>query len=437
MSTTQALKENRDKMIVEYLARYPTEAAKDLEAESVDSIIKLFKRISINDIGSTIEKLSNDVLIELFSRCRTETCSALISIISVEQLHDVMVALKPKRKDKMLSLIPQSKLEEIREIQRYSPDTAGSIMDSNIIQFYPEMTVAEAIEKIKSRKKKGIRLIFIIDQEGRPHSMSSMQELIVSEANELLGDISKPIPALVTDMTPKDEILETLEQLKLTDMPVVNIDGRFVGVVRYHALIKVAKEELTKGIQKMVGVSEDERALSKVSFSVRKRLPWLEVNLLTAFLAASVVGFFENTIAQFTALAVLLPVVAGQSGNTGAQALAVTMRGLALKEIRTSHWLKLILKELKISCITGLVVAITTAAGVYVWSGSLGLTLIIGVSMVLSMVLASMSGAAVPLILARLGQDPASSSSILLTTVTDICGFMSFLGIATLLSRLI
>jgi magnesium transporter len=190
----------------------------------------------------------------------------------------------------------------------------------------------------------------------------------------------------------------------------------------------------------MVGASRQERALSPVSFAVRKRLPWLQINLVTAFLAAAVVGIFEGTIARFTALAVLLPVVAGQSGNTGAQALAVTMRGLAMREIRIGQWLQVARKEAGVALLNGIAVALTTSLGVFVWSRSGGLALVIGVSMVLSMLAAGVAGVAgvlVPVGLTKIGQDPAQSSSIILTTVTDIVGFASFLGIATLLSGML
>jgi magnesium transporter len=167
---------------------------------------------------------------------------------------------------------------------------------------------------------------------------------------------------------------------------------------------------------------------------VRRRLPWLNVNLGTAFLAAAVVGLFEDVIARITALAVLLPVVAGQSGNSGAQALAVTMRGLALREVRLSQWRRLILKELVVGMLNGVAIAAVTAAGVYLWSRSGALTAVIGVAMVISMTVAGLAGASVPMVMKALGQDPATASSIVLTTVTDVVGFLSFLGLATLLA---
>ncbi len=171
--------------------------------------------------------------------------------------------------------------------------------------------------------------------------------------------------------------------------------------------------------------------------AVSKRQFWLQVNLLTAALAAFVVGMFEETIAQVTALAVLLPVVAGQSGNTGAQALAVTMRGLALREVRVRHWLRVLRKEATAGLLNGIPVAMMAMAGVYIWRQSPPLSLVIGVSMVASMVIAGVAGTMIPMVLTALGRDPAQSSSIILTTVTDVVGFLSFLGLATIFAQMI
>ena len=147
-------------------------------------------------------------------------------------------------------------------------------------------------------------------------------------------------------------------------LPVIDIHGRLIGAIRHEALLKTLEEAASVDIQMMVGAGREERALSEPLFAVRKRLPWLQINLATAFLAAAVVGLFESTIAQFTALAVLLPVVAGQSGNAGAQALAVTMRGLALREISTRHWFRVLFKEMRVGIINGLAIAATTGIGV-------------------------------------------------------------------------
>jgi magnesium transporter len=180
----------------------------------------------------------------------------------------------------------------------------------------------------------------------------------------------------------------------------------------------------------MVGAGGDERALSPVSTVVKRRLPWLYVNLVTAFAAAAVVGVFEGVIQKVTALAVLLPIVSGQGGNTGAQALAVVMRGLALREILTGSAKRVIVKEAMAGLLNGIAVAVATSAAVWVWSRNVGITLVIGLAMIVNMVVAGLSGAAIPIVLRALNRDPAQSSSIFLTTVTDVVGFAAFLGFA-------
>ena len=252
-----------------------------------------------------------------------------------------------------------------------------------------------------------------------------------------LKDLVRGTPISVAVTASREEIVESLSSQRLATFPVVDLNSRLVGVIRYRALLAAAEAEATSDIQTMVGASRDETALSRVGFAVKHRLPWLEINLATAFLAAAVVGLFQGTIERFSALAVLLPVVAGQSGNSGMQALAVTMRGLVLREVSIKDWPKLIFKEARVGVLNGLAVAAVTMIGVYLWSHSPGLTLIIGISMTLAMIIAGICGASVPLVLKMVGQDPATASSIVLTTFTDCGGFLSFLGLATLLSGLL
>ena len=277
----------------------------------------------------------------------------------------------------------------------------------------------------------------IIDEQQRFNSVVDIKDLAIAKPSMHLNRIAHPIVAVVKPMDSKENITDKMQQYRLEELTVIDEDGHIVGVIRYSALIGALKESASLDIQTMVGVSKDERATSSSWLAVRKRMPWLQVNLLTAFLAAAVVGLFEGTIAKFTALAILLPVVAGQSGNAGAQALAVTMRGLALHEIRLADWLKMARKEANVGIWNGISIAIVCGAGVYFWSGQFGLVLVICSSMIIAMVLAGLAGALVPMGLKKLRQDPAVASSIVLTTITDIVGFFSFLGIATLLAGIL
>jgi magnesium transporter len=349
----------------------------------------------------------------------------------------VISRLPAKRQETLLNLLPEHLVREFRELMAYPPDSAGSLMDTKIMAFRGDTTVDSAMRGLRAMRARPTRQILIVDDGNRLTSRVPIETLALANPDETLESLAQPPVTVVTGIDPREDVVDKLTRLKLEELPVIDIDGRLLGVIRPAGLIEAAQEEVSVDIQTMVGASKDERALSSSLFAVRKRLPWLQINLLTAFLAASVVGLFEDTIARFTALAVLLPVVAGQSGNAGAQALAVTMRGLALREIGLQHWLKVTTKETMVGLLNGIGIALTTAIGVYIWSGSYGLALVIAVSMVLSMVAAGIAGALVPIGLKRVGQDPATSSSIILTTVTDIAGFFSFLGIATALASML
>ena len=319
----------------------------------------------------------------------------------------------------------------------YPVGSAGRVMDSRIPSFRGEQAVAVTLEQLRQSKPKDLRQLFIVDSERRLVGIVDIHDLMIAEPADLLKEIARPPSAAVSPFDDREEVAQKLRDFQLYVLPVIDIHGRLIGAIRHEALLKTLEEAASVDIQMMVGAGREERALSPPVFAVRKRLPWLQINLATAFMAAAVVGLFESTIAQFTALAVLLPVVAGQSGNAGAQALAVTMRGLALREISTRHWFRVLFKEMRVGVINGFAVAATTGAGVLIWSGNSGLAIVICIAMVLSMVIAGVAGAVIPIVLTQVGQDPAQSSTIVLTTVTDVVGFFSFLGIATVLSGLL
>jgi magnesium transporter len=207
--------------------------------------------------------------------------------------------------------------------------------------------------------------------------------------------------------------------------------------VKADQLINQAQQEASEDIMKMFGVGSEERAFSTLTFSLRKRLPWLHINLVTAFMAASVVAVFEDIIAKITVLAVFLPIVAGQGGNAGSQSLAVVMRGLVMREISPRESKKMLLKEGKIGFVNGVVIGLVTALVAWLWKGNPYLGLVIGLAMIVNLVAAGLSGAFIPLTLKAIGQDPAQSSSIILTTVTDIVGFFAFLGFAVIFQNLL
>jgi magnesium transporter len=335
--------------------------------------------------------------------------------------------------DAVLARLSDRVARELRDLFSYPGDSAGALMDPRIYTARPGDTAAEARERLAGVAKP-LYQMYVVDGQHRCVGAVPLQKLAAAGPAETIGALMTEEVESIDAFTHRDEVAELLGRTATPTIAVVDAEGHLIGALRHRALLGIAEEEAAAMMQRMVGVSREEGALSPVGLAVRKRLPWLNINLLTAFLAAAVVGLFEGTIARVTSLAILLPVVAGQSGNSGSQALAVTMRGLALREIRSAHWPRVAFKELFVGTINGLAIAVVTGVGVWIWSGSIWLAGVIAMSMVASMAAAGIAGASVPIVLKSLGQDPAQSSSIILTTVTDVVGFSSFLGIATLLA---
>lgn len=420
-----------------FLLDYPGEAAQRLELMDSAEVAALLAAQPVHAVVPVWEQLASDVEQAVIELLPDELVRHLLTELEPALAAALLARLDAGQRTRYLALVDPQVAAELMKLMAYPQDSAGQLMDPRIATLRSEFTAHEALTRLRSIRRREVREIFVVDQTGHLEGRVQIQELAMAAPDTPLEKLKRKIAAAVTDTAPREEVVELLERSDITDLPVVDFSGRLVGVIRQSALVSAAQEEASLDIQTMVGASKDERALSKTVFAVRKRLPWLHINLLTAFLAASVVGVFESTIAKFTALAVLMPVVAGQAGNAGAQALAVTMRGLVLREISLRHWPRVAMKEVGVGFLNGLAVAATTAAGVYIWSGSVGLALVIATAMVIAMVAAGFAGATVPIMLSRFGQDPATASSIFLTTVTDIVGFFAFLGIATLLSGML
>jgi magnesium transporter len=427
----------RDALVRRFLSRHPNDAARAIQNVDAGEAAALLGTIAPAAAARVLAHTGPDVAAGIVRAMPAGGITALLALFEPEVAAPILVRLAPETRDGFLSRAPALRAAELRRFMSYPDESAGRLMDRQAHVFRGDARAGAVESLLRASARRDDQIVLVTDDDGRLSGTLPITAVLLADPNARLDTLGvTPTPA-VEALAHRDEVAELLTAHHLGTLPVVDLEGRPLGLLRHSALVEVAALDATADMQSMVGASREERALSSVSFAVRKRLPWLQINLATAFLAASVVGLFESTIAQFSVLAVLLPVVAGQSGNTGAQSLAVTMRGLTLREISLRNWLRVMIKESSVGLINGIAVAAVTAAGVYLWSGSAGLCLVIGLAMVLSMTVAAVAGAGVPLALDLAGQDPAQSSSIILTTVTDIVGFFSFLGLATTFAALL
>ena len=432
---------SRDQLIGELaqtaVRRYSGDAARQLERMGTRKLTDFLESQEAGLAAALLTRLPTDCTTNVIEALRDPHASEILGTLEPAHAAALLARLGGAALRGRLGALDAGLATELRELLTYPPGVTGRIMDPHVITFASGTTAREAMERIRALEVRTVHDVFITDDEGRLTGSVGIHALALAPPGAVLRELAHPTTPRVQALAPQDELVAVAEEGRLASVPVVDISDRLLGVIRYADLLSATQRDGTADLQTMVGVSREERAFSSLLFAVRKRLPWLTINLATAFLAASVVGLFEDTIARFTALAVLLPVVAGQLGNTCTQALAVTMRGLALREIRVRHWFRVGSKELIVGAINGVAVALATALGVYLWSRSVGLAAVIGAAMVCSMVVAGLVGASVPMALILIKQDPAAASSIVLTTITDVMGFLTFPGFATLASGLL
>ena len=421
----------------EVLNAAPDVAMAVLTRQSEEELLAWINEGTLNRAVVALRHLDADTAGRLIVEFPDKRRAEIISAMEPRDAFRCLRTIPRRRREALIKTLPAAVQREAERILRVREGSAAALMEIQPLHITTQAHVHECLARVQHCQTRVARTLFVVDAEENLVGAVDLQGLIAAEPHALISTLMRPVKWQVDEFTTREEIAAGIGRYNVNTLPVISLQGRFSGIIRSENLFDAVEQDALSDLQTMVGAGKDEHALSTVWTAIRKRHPWLQINLLTAFLAASVVGLFEHTIAQFTALAVLMPVVAGQSGNSGAQALAVTMRGLALREIGVNAWSRVMRKEMLSGLLNGLGIALVTAIAVYVWSKSPGLALVIGLAMVASMTVAGIAGAFIPIMMSRLGQDPATSSTIVLTTVTDVAGFFSFLGIATALSFLL
>ena len=429
--------EKVDLLVRSFVESHPRDAAQAFEQLGTDEAFRIIEKLPFRTEALVLERLSPSKAGAILERLEPERRRELLAIMPPRTASLVLQQLEESNLEEVLTYLPEKVARQIRELMHYPPDTAGGMMEPRVTSIPVDLTVQAAVAHFRKAPRQTLYYLYVTDRDGKLIGVLNMRDLLLASPRDPIESlVHKEILSVPATMS-REDVVTLIRRHRFLALPVLDNEGRLIGVIRHDEALRAGQLEAFENLQKMVGAGGDERALSPVTTVVKRRLPWLYVNLLTAFLAAAVVGLFEGTIQKVTALAVLLPIVSGQGGNTGAQALAVVMRGLALREIISGAAKRVIVKEVLAGLFNGIAIAIGTAGAVWIWSKNYGLALVILLSMIVNMVAAGLSGATIPLILKALNRDPAQSSSIFLTTVTDCVGFASFLGFAVVFMPLL
>jgi magnesium transporter len=415
-----------------YVDKAPAESARTLEMMSEEQAAAALGALPAALAGRIGPHLRSHHAAELLRDGSVERIKAVTAPMDATRVAAVLAHLDDASQQRVLPYLSERQRFELREQMTYPSDSVGRIMSGRYLSFSDDMKGRDVTRQLKATARKGLpnSYVYVLDAEQRLVGVLNMYDLMLADADRPIREIMRTEVFTLDGFMSQEEAAAELAKRRYFAAPVVDRERRMLGLVRSAELFGDVQQEVVEDLQKMVGVGGDERVFSPITFSLRKRLPWLHVNLLTAFMAAAVVALFEPLIAKITILAVFLPIVAGQGGNAGAQSLAIVMRGLVMREIPADRRNYLIFKETLLGTVNGVVTGLVTAIVAYLWYGNAMLGVVVAMGMVVNLLFAGMAGASIPLAMKALRLDPAQCSSIILTTVTDVVGFFAFLGFA-------
>ena len=382
-----------------------------------------------------LRELPNEMLPQVFDALADQRLAAVIGHLEIDDLLEFVEWIPEERRDGVLDRLPEEKREELRKAELYPEYSAGRVMTTSFIALDRKMSAQEAIDSLRSISdgSEAVLYLYVVDEQQTLVGVVPIRRLVSSPPDRLISEIMILDPVSVSADDDQEEVARIVARFDLLAIPVTDVDGRMLGLITVDDVIDVITEEATEDIYHLAGLTEADRVFVPARESIRKRLPWMFLNLGTCFAAAWVVGLFERTIEQVVALAIFMPVVAGMGGNGGTQALTIITRAIALGEIEFSSGFRAMNKELAVGLALGLAMGIASSGIAYWWYADPIIGIALFAAMILTLSVAGLMGAAVPLALKALHQDPALGAGVIVTTFTDVFAFFSFLGIATLL----
>jgi magnesium transporter len=435
------------------------EVLKAVEARDPDTVDALLAPLHRADIADFIEQISDEERRTLLELWRGGVDGEILSeldeglreeVLDILPAEDVAVAVRDLETDDVVDIIENLEDDRRQEVildalepadrvaveqaMGFPEYSAGRLMQREVVAVPSHWTVGQAIDHLRTAEELPEQFYHVIltDPRVRPVGYVTLGKLLASDRDMALGDITEESFRTFAATAPETDVAYAFNQYHLISAPVVDDGDRLLGVITIDDAIRVLDEEAEEDILRLAGVDSDESISNRTFDVVRRRFPWLAVNLVTAVLASLVIAQFEDVIAQVVALAVLMPIVASMGGNAGTQSLTVAVRALATRDLTGRNVWRVIRREVSAGAINGLAFAVIMGIVGVVWFGTPMLGLVIGVAMVINLVVAGLAGVGIPLVLERLGIDPALASGAFVTTVTDVVGFFAFLGLAAL-----
>ncbi|MCZ8343702.1 MAG: magnesium transporter [Leptospira sp.] len=398
-----------------------------------DEELFLFRLLSPEDQAYSLVKMDEETLTFFLTELSVEEISLPLKQIETDETTYILSNLDDEKRELVLSKLSKSDSVEIRSQLGFREYSAGRLMSKDFATVSLSDNVRTGIINVrkKAREIEDIYQVYVTDEDKVLKGFIPLKDLFLTPINTKISKITNfSVFSFHYDID-QEEVANTFKKYDLVSAAVVDDLGRIIGRITVDDVLEVVEEEASEDILRMAGVSEDERLSTPILQSVKRRIIWLNVNLITAFVSSTVVAFFEDTISKIVVLATLMPIVAGLGGNAGTQSVTVVIRNIATGDLSFSNWWEAVRKETTIGCLNGLVLGCVTGGMIFLVKGSFVLGAVVGAAMFVNMIVASLVGSLVPIFLKWIRIDPAIASSIFVTATTDVCGFFFFLGLAT------
>ena len=434
-SIRELLDGGRDERLTDVLAAtHPADISRILRQLPLPDQVRVFRLLSAPHAGAVLSELDDQTLLDLVRALDEVEVSRILDQMPPDHVVEVVEELPPEQAEKFLDLMEDEKSEEVQELLEYPDGTAGRLMSPMFVAVNEQATVAQAIDHIrKAATREAAFYLYVIDDHEHLVGSVPLHRLLTADPKTPVHAIRSDDVESVSVLTDQEEVARLVRDHNLLEVPVVDASRRLLGTIGVEDVIDIMAEEATEDIQRFAGAAGDETVFDAPESVLRKRLVWRVINLGTAVLAASVIGVFETSIQALATLAIFMPIVASMGGIGTTQTATVVIRGIALGDLTAGMLKRVLRKELWLGALTGVANGLILAVVAYLWKGQAVLAAILGVALVLNMLVAAVVGTLVPVALKAFRIDPAIASSVIITTFTDVFGFFSFLGLATLL----
>jgi magnesium transporter len=411
---------------------HPSEIADFLESLPGKSREKIWNLIEFDREGDILTHLQDAVRTDLLERMQPQEVAAATKDLETDDVADIIQDLPVEIQDSVLLSMDEQNRVRLASVLSYPEDTAGGLMNTDVISVRADVSldvVTRYLRRMENIPERTDNLM-VVDRENQYLGALSVIEILIGDPEESVGEVMIEEAGISTDLS-ASEVAKIFEQRDWISAAVIDTQGVLLGRITVDDVVDVIQDEAEQTVRSMAGLGDDDM-FAPIFTSTKRRAIWLGINLATAFLAAWVIGRFEDTIQQLVALAVLMPIVAGMGGVAGSQTLTIAIRGIALGQLGRSNARALMVKEISVGLLNGLMWACVVSVIVVFWFKDVSLGFIIGLAMIVNLLVAALAGAVIPLGLKHYGIDPAIAGGVILTTVTDVVGFMTFLGLASL-----